>query len=290
MPAYRDGNPSLFEKLVWPIIRLVGGLVTLPLPFGPGLLVDILFLNVDALIEAMTKLGGAGRGTDQFFSADFTFNSNRQSNLVYHRSSTGLWTPIGDLTPDAYIGVKTGAMSGTATVFEDLKLDHRSTQFAENAIIFALEREQYGKYVYLPLTQQGHATQRGYPKYRSRVQLLKNGVFFKTIDLPEGELVRRTAQDTSLSGANAFFTFKGNPVPLEPTVGLNRMRFGESVQEAISLKLYRVINDDIQGPLTDFVVSQVTVNDGYSNTNTHYSYDTASASIAPAARVRCMAK
>jgi RHS repeat-associated protein len=287
MPAYRDGNPFLFEKLVWPIISLVGGLAILPLDIGAGLLVDILFLNVDALIEAMTKLGGAGQGTDQFFSADFSFNDRRQSNLVYHRSSTGLWAPIGDLTPDAYVGTDTGKKSGLAKVFEDLKLDHASTRFVENAIVCGLEREQYASYTWMPVTQRGKATQPYFPKYKSRVQLFKNGVFFKTINLPEksvsapGELVRHTVGATSLSGINAFFTFKCPLIIEDPAVWRpSDPRFEESLKKAIGLKLYRVINDDIQGALTDFVVSRVTVNDGYSDTHTHYDYDTATASIA----------
>ena len=284
MSAYKDGNLSLFEKLVWPIIRLIGSIVTLPLDFGPGLLVDLLFLNIDALIEGMTKLGGAAQGTDQFFSANFTRSDSRLNNLVYHRSSTGLWQPVGDLTPEPDFGIhkSTGKKSGLfGTVYEDFKLDHASTQFVENALICALERDQYVQTQLAGALPSGHATQPGFPKYQTRVQLFKNGVFLKHIDLPEGELVRHTAEDTSLKGINAFFTFKGNPFPLEPTVGLYPMRFGESLQEAIGLKLYRVINDNIQGPLTDFVVSQVTINDGYSDTHTHYTYDTASASMAP---------
>jgi RHS repeat-associated protein len=283
MPTYRDGNPSLFEKLVWPLIKIVGGLVTLPLNFASGLLVEFLFLNTDLLIESMTKLGGVAQGTDQFFSANFTLSDSRLNNLVYHRSSTGLWQPVGDLTPEPDFGIhkSTGRKSGLANIFEDHKLDHANTQFVENAIICTLERDQYAQYQLAGTLPQGHATQPGFPKYQTRVQLFKNGVFFKTIDLPEGELVRHAAEDTNLTGANAFFTFKGNPPPLEPTVFLYPIRIGESLQEAIGLKLYRVINDDIQGPLTDFAVSQVTVNDGYSETHTHYTYDTATASMAP---------
>ena len=46
MPKYKDGNASLFEKLIWPIIMLVGGIVTLPLDFGPALVIDLLFLTL----------------------------------------------------------------------------------------------------------------------------------------------------------------------------------------------------------------------------------------------------
>ncbi len=94
---------------------------------------------------------------------------------------------------------------------------------------------------------------------------LREGSFLDLSISPRASSCGGSPQDTNLSGANVFISYKG-----------------ESLRKAIGLKLYRVINDDIKGALTDFVVSQVTVNDGYSDTHTHYSYDAASASMAPA--------
>ena len=181
---------------------------------------------------------------------------------MYHRSGAGVWKTIGGLTPDAHVETETGAWRGPGQVFEDLKLDYRSTQYVDNTIICTLEREQYS---FFPAAVVPKITLPGFPKYESRVQLFKNGVLWKRIDLPNGEVVRRAPQDPNLTGPNYFISFKG----------------GNRLPEATALKLYRVINDDIQGTLTDFVVSQVTVNDGYGDIHTHYDYDTATASIVP---------
>jgi hypothetical protein len=99
MPLYKDGNPTLFESLfvnlIWPIIETVGSIVSLPFSWGPGLLVDLLFMSVDLVIESIPKLGGAAQGIEQFFCADFAELSNLQPNdVVYHRDNTGQWTDI----------------------------------------------------------------------------------------------------------------------------------------------------------------------------------------------------
>ncbi|HEY6328292.1 MAG TPA: hypothetical protein VI756_03070, partial [Blastocatellia bacterium] len=273
MPTYRDGNPGLFQKTIWPLIQLVGSAVALPFDWGPGLLVEVVLLNLDMVISSMTRLGGGALGSEEFFIADFSKRDDYQSNFVYHKGSSGPWQAVDYLAPETYMNQNTGetlpSISGIPglgqKVYEDLKLDLYSTQHLENAIIYTLDHDRYGKNTNLPLLEQGHGTLPGYPKYNSKVQLLKNGAFLKSIAL-DGELVRYGPDDTCpLSSHNSFVSFKG----------------GNTLKEADTLRLHRVVNDDIRDCLTDFVVSQVVVNDGYGDIHTHYDYDAANASALP---------
>ncbi|HTK10410.1 MAG TPA: hypothetical protein VL485_24780, partial [Ktedonobacteraceae bacterium] len=50
IPSYEDGNPTLWEKfwsIVWPAFSFTVGILTLPLSFGTGLLIDLALLPFD---------------------------------------------------------------------------------------------------------------------------------------------------------------------------------------------------------------------------------------------------
>lgn len=256
IPPYKDGNPTLWEKLwstVWPIFSLAVGILTLPLSFEAGLLIDLALLPFDLyslLISPGT--GGGGHDNERFFTGD---------NRVYYRDTTGTWRQIGELLSEAEKAEK--PVPGEDTTFETQELQFQNTQAASTFIAYAITRDRK------KILKGGSSVRpAGYPKYISKIQLLKNGAFLSAAaTLPEHEALQRSPDDeTSLVGWNAFLTFQG----------------GKTLREATSLKLHRVIQDGFQGPLKDYVVSRVSVHDGYVETHLHYDYETASAECSPA--------
>ncbi|NET24832.1 RHS repeat domain-containing protein [Okeania sp. SIO1I7] len=96
----------------------------------------------------------------------------------------------------------------------------------------------------------------------SQILLLKNGKVVDTKYLT-GERIyvddenSKGKSGTILAGFNAFVTYRG-----------------DDFEGASSLNLYYVSNQSIQGNVTDFPVVQVTINDGYQESQTNYDYDT----------------
>ena len=268
IPAYKDGNPTFGSKLwseIWPVVSFVVGILTLPLSFGVGLMIDVALLSIDLLSSRMPpEAGGAGWGGERFFTG---------ANRVYYQDAEGNWHKIGELLSDEAQKYRLVQSVSPSFTYEQQQLEFQNTQAASNFIAYFITsiREtskpsggfsEHGE-------QQTYVTTNdpGFPKHISKVQLLKNGAFFTPArDLAEGESLKRSPDDeTSLVGWNAFLTFQG----------------GATLKEATSLKLYRIIQDDFQGPLKDYVVSQVTVHDGYEETHTHYAYEATSAEFSP---------
>jgi YD repeat-containing protein len=260
IPEYLDGNPTLFEK-IWDWIFFFGGIITLPL--GPEfLLLDFAFLGVDLLIASLHNPGSTLNRMDRFFTGD---------KSVYYQDPHNQWKLIGELLADQ--DKKTRHDISVSSYREDTKeLTFQNTQLAQGFISTCLKHDQvtYDSTINVNPRDPAPATKtrtRGFPKYISTVKLLKNGVFQgAAIELPEGESLQRTPDDeANIIGLNAFIAYKG----------------GNSLKNATSLRLYRVINDDIQGSLKDYCVARVTVNDGYTNTHTDYDYDTTTAQFLP---------
>jgi RHS repeat-associated protein len=258
IPEYKDGNPTLFEK-IWGWVFFFEGIITLPL--GPEfLLLDLAVLGADVLISSLHNPGSRLNQIDRYFTGD---------NSVYYQDAKNQWKFIGKLLEEKEEKVTREISVLPLSRVEDTKeLTFQNTQLAQGFIGTCIKHDQVT--IDVPINPKESATKtrtRGFPKYISRVQFLKNGGFQGVpIQLPEGESLRRTMDDeANIMGLNSFIAYKG----------------GDSLKNATSLRLYRVINDDIRGPLKDYCVARVTVNDGYSNTHTHYEYDTTTARFLP---------
>ncbi|HAC64988.1 MAG TPA: hypothetical protein DCF68_16015 [Cyanothece sp. UBA12306] len=94
-----------------------------------------------------------------------------------------------------------------------------------------------------------------------QILLLKNGKVVNTEYLSERIYVDNESSKgksgTNLAGYNAFVTYQG-----------------DNFDQASNLKLYNVFNQSIQGNVTDFPVVEVTIKDGYQESQTIYDYDT----------------
>lgn len=250
IPPYTDGNPTLGAK-IWTMTYWFVTILSLFASFQVGLLIDIALLAIDQFLASTPSGEFAGQDGERFFTSD---------NHVYYQDTTGVWSKIGELLTEEAQREKIVESGVGYSISETQQLEFQNTQAASNFIAYALtqNREKLVK---------GHSigAPAGFPNYISKVQLLKNGAFFSSATtLTEKESLRRSPDDeTSLIGWNAFLTFQG----------------GKTLQEATSLKLYRVIQDDFQGPVKDDVVSRVSIHDGYEETHIHYEYDTASAEI-----------
>ncbi len=252
IPPYKDGNPTLWEKfwsIVWPAFSFTVGILTLPLSFGTGLLIDLALLPFDLYALLLTPgAGNGGHSNERFFTAD---------NRVYHQDATGTWSPIGELLTEAEKAQK--PVPGADTTFETQELQFQNTQAASTFIAYAITRDRQ------KVLKGGSSVHT--KTYISKIQLLKNGTFLSpSTTLPEQEALQRSPDDdTSLVGWDTFLTFQG----------------GKTLHEATSLKLHRVIQGGFQGAIKDNVVSRVSVHDGYEETHTHYDYDTTSAACVP---------
>ena len=252
-PPYTDGNPTFWEK-VWETFFTIEWILTLPFA-EIGFLIDIAAFALDLVISAVHEQGVSIDRQGRFFTGD---------NTVYYKNSDGSWRALGNLLTsdqDAHL-IGSGVLPVTFEKYQKRSLA-QSTQNAQDFIAFVIKDDQYqvthvrGGGPLSPPPQP--SSDAGFPKYVSKIQLLKNGQLRgSAIKLDDAESVKRSDDDeSSLVGPNAFVAYKG----------------GSSLKVATSLVIHRVINDDIKGALKDYAVCRVTVNDGYEDTYTHYEYE-----------------
>jgi len=92
----------------------------------------------------------------------------------------------------------------------------------------------------------------------TEIFLLKNG----------GVVNTESVKGRILAGFNAFVTYKG-----------------DNFDRASQLNLYGVVNESIEGRVIDFPVVKTTINDGYGEKSTRYSYDTSKITVSAFALV-----
>ncbi|MCC2670446.1 MAG: hypothetical protein K0Q72_2917, partial [Armatimonadetes bacterium] len=98
----------------------------------------------------------------------------------------------------------------------------------------------------------------GYPLITDWVRLFKNGgLFEQPFRLRDGEpMTHHDGEPSVLVGAESFLTFHG-----------------PSLARATSLRLYRVIDQQLFGPRTTYVAEREAVDDGQSIVYTHYNFE-----------------
>lgn len=281
MPAYVDGNPTLWEKIwnevdsIWTLLSFSSIPVSLSLAFIPGM--NVVSFVFDAGIFLGDAVDFVGNLVVKGLHVEGSSVSSYQgyftgNNEVFYRNPNGLWgnnkaeqkSSVGVLVEeytDRHIDDPKDCKGKVACVVtETKKLDKQNTQTAFAFIAYTTHLSRV--MTYGPLMKQHKETL--LDEYSSMVRLLKNGQFYGDPKELAGSF-RRDKTDTSMMvGPTSFITYS---------------KPAKTLKDATSLTLYQVIDDGISGELEDYVVSRVSVNDGYQTTYAHIEYDETSASF-----------
>ncbi len=249
LPAYLDGNPTLFEK-VWKYVELAElmvAIVTAPIGGELGLIIDLAdtaFSIADLAVSAGFDVQGTStRRAGTFFMAD---------ENVYHRDFSGQWHKRGDLTDVFSQRFEHDTWNNH---FDSRSVHGPSLDYGIHFVSFAVENETTD----CPVGLQGNCIEGS--TFTSFVRPIKNGA------LGEAELLAGSVKKSSgetLSGPGMLAAYSG----------------GDSLSKARALHLYRISDGEVAGPLRDHVVQRVAVDSGRELSFTHYHYDSGRAVFA----------
>ena len=237
-PSYRDGSPTLFEK-IWKVAFFIEGLMTLPLSWE-WMALDVACFIADVMVTELSRSPERVlRERDRYFTS---------GNLLLLRDQL-TWRSLGALAEILPPEETTEAFGGHRRWFE---LDLQNTQLAEGFLSYVLVEHRTTTLQRLDHTRID-VPDAGYPRSRSFLQRLgDDGRVGAPIELPEDESLRWTEDSgpVNLIGRSMFATYLG----------------GASLATATSLHLYAWTGGRFRGRARATVASVVNVEESAAET------------------------
>ncbi len=123
---------------------------------------------------------------------------------------------------------------------------------------------------------------------RNYIAVLKNGSTKDILTLESSGTTEAalttypSASQSMLTAGNMFIAYPRQSLLTDLTdMPYQGYSVFDDFNNATEFNLYRVINDDITGAMTDYVVSVAQVDDGYTSVDTYYDYETSTAEFDP---------
>lgn len=239
MPTYPDSSPTLFER-AWPLVSLVGEIITLPLSGWAGEAIDLGMLVIDLAMSQFYLKGAATAGTGRYVTAN---------NNVYWQNEYGEWNHIGQLQ------VQTSSKEPFSPITTLRSFAEQSTQNASRYVLYAVHVEQWSS------SPNGSYSRTGMWR-EPRIQFLRNAKLWG----PSHRVMLPSFRNLSINhragciGPRSFVAYSGN-----------------DLASATSLHIFRIEHDRFHGQQDAFVVRRVRVDDGYRSLDTVLEYQTTDA-------------